>query len=79
MVASVAPQPGESFGEPGASPFGDYAFGLLDHDAAAQGIGELLVQALSLAAGTMLDDAEGGQVGERAGDDEIGLGHRGAT
>ena len=49
VVASVGPQPGEGFSEPGAGPFGDHAFGLFDHYAAGQGIGELLVQALSLA------------------------------
>src|SRR5271165_7399914 len=77
VVPGIGPQPGEGLGEAGAGAFGDYAFGLFDHYAAGQGVRELLVQALGLGAGTMLHDAESGQIGERAGDDEIRLAQRG--
>ena len=50
MVAGVAPQPGESLGKVYARALCDHAFGLLDHHAASQGGGKLLVQALSLVA-----------------------------
>ena len=78
LVAGVGPQPGEGLGQVDAGAFGDHALGLLDHHAAGQGAGELLVQALGLGAGTMLHDAEGGEVGEGAGDDDVRLVHRGA-
>src|SRR4029077_20054997 len=77
VVAGVGPQPGEGLGQVDVGAFGDHAFGLLDHHAAVQGAGQLLVQAVRLDTGPMLDDAEGGQVGEGPGDDEVGLDHRG--
>ena len=54
LVAGVGPQPGEGLGQVDAGALGDHALGLLDHDAAGQGTGELLVQALGLGAGAML-------------------------
>ena len=42
----MALQPGESLGKVYARALCDHAFGLLDHHAAGQGGGELLVQAL---------------------------------
>jgi hypothetical protein len=42
----------------------DHALGLLDHHAAGQGGGELLVQALGFGGGTALHDADGGEVRE---------------
>ena len=48
VVAGVGPQPGEGLGQVDAGAFGDHAFGLLDHHAAGQGGGQLLVQALGL-------------------------------
>ena len=54
MVAGVGPQPGESLGQIDVGAFGDHAFGLLDHHAAGQGGGELLVQVLGFSAGAMV-------------------------
>lgn len=79
MVACVGPQPGEGFGRIDAGACGDHAFGLLDHDTAGQGSGELLVQLLGFNAGPVLQYADGGDVGERPGDDDVGLVRRGTS
>ena len=80
-MARTSPTRGDS--QPAWIPaFGDHALGLLNHHPAGQRGGQLLVQALGLGAGTMLGDGQGGQVGqvgEGAGDDEVGLRHRGAV
>src|SRR5437773_8172465 len=68
VAAGVGPQPGESLGQIDLSALGDHAFGLLDHHAAGQGAGQLLVQALGLGAGAMLHDAQGREVSEGPGD-----------
>ena len=72
-VAGVAPQPGEGLGQADVGAFGDHALGLLDHHAAGQGTGELLVQALGLGAGVTLNDADGGEVSKGPGDDKVRL------
>jgi hypothetical protein len=53
-VTDVAPQPGGSLGKVYVRALRDHALGLLDHHAAGQGGGELLVQALGFGGGTML-------------------------
>ena len=58
MVAGVAPQPEESLGKVYAHALCEHALGLLDHYAAGQSGGELLVQALGFGAGALLHDAD---------------------
>lgn len=67
----------ECLGHVDAGAFEDHAFGLLDQDAAGQGLGELLVDELGLGGGTVLNDADSGQVGEGLDDEDIFFVHRG--
>ena len=58
-----------------AVPLGDHAFGLLDDDAAVERVVELLVEDLGLERGAVLEDGDGGDVGERLGGVEVGWSH----
>ena len=58
-----------------AFPLGDHPFRLLDDDAAVQSVVELFVEDLSLERGAVLEDGDGGDVGERLGGLDVGLSH----
>ena len=55
---------------------GDHAFGLFDDDATAERVVELLVHHLALAQRAVLHDADGGDVGKRLSNVDVGLFHR---
>ena len=52
---------------------GQHPFGLLDDDAAVERVVELLVDDLGLEGGAVLEDGDGGDVGERLGGGDVGL------
>jgi hypothetical protein len=52
---------------------GDDTLGLLDDDAAVESMVELVVDDLGLERAAVLQNGDGGDVGERLGDDEVGL------
>ena len=56
-------------------PLGDHALGLLDDDAAVERVVELLVEDLRLERGAVLEDGDGGDVGERLGGVDVGSPH----
>ncbi len=77
LAARVRPHPGEGIRQVNPGSLGQHALGLLDHDPAVQRDAQLRVQQQRLLAGAMLHNAQRGQVGEGAGDDQVGLFHRG--
>ena len=54
-------------------PFGDDALGLLDRDAALEGVVELIDHDVGLAGGAVLEDGDRGDVGQRPGGDDVGF------
>jgi hypothetical protein len=58
-----------------AEAFGEHAFGLFDDDAAVEGVVELVVEALGLVGGAVLQDGDGGDVGHGLGGVDVGLAH----
>ena len=50
---------------------GDHPLGLLDDDPAGEGLGELLVEELGVERGAVLEDGDGGDVGERLRGDDV--------
>ena len=75
VVAGVVAQRGEGLFHVEAGAFGDHALGLLDDDAAVEGVVELLVDDLGLERGAVLEDGDGGDVGEGLGGVDVGLSH----
>jgi hypothetical protein len=49
--------------------------GLFEHDPAVEGVGQLLVEHPCFAGGTVLEDGDGGDVGERLCDVDVGGAH----
>src|SRR3954465_15189911 len=72
-AAGVAAQPGERLLHVEVGPFSEHSLRLLDDDAGVQGLAELVVEHLGLDRGTMLQDGDGGDVGEGLGRDDVGL------
>ena len=76
VVAGVVAQPRERLLHVEAKPLGQHTFGLLDDDAAVQSIVELLVHDLGLLGSAVLENGDGGDVGESLGGDDVGCVHR---
>ena len=54
-------------------PFGDHALGLFDDHPAVEGVAELLVDELGLERGAVLENGDGGHVGQRLGGTNVGV------
>ena len=71
VVAGVVAQTGEGLFHVQPLALGDHALGLLDHDATVQGVVELLVDDLGAARRVVLEDGDGGHIGQGLGGDHI--------
>ncbi|MGH9022902.1 MAG: hypothetical protein ACRDV9_07365 [Acidimicrobiia bacterium] len=58
-----------------AVPLGHHAFGLLDHDTADESTVELFGDQLSLGDRPVLENGDGGYVGQSLGGEDVGLAH----
>jgi Lipopolysaccharide assembly protein A domain len=71
VVAGVAAEPAEGLVDGELTALGDPALGLLDHDSARQRCGELGVDLVCFHGGAVLQDGDGGDVGECLGDQDV--------
>ena len=76
VTAGVSPQAGERFVHTDSGSLGDDAFGLLDRDAADEGMRELVVDAVGLRGHAVLQHADRGEIGESTSHQHIPLVHR---
>ena len=72
MVAGVVAQSRERLLHVEAFSFGHHALGLFDDDAAVESVLELLVDDLGLERGPVLEDGDGGDIGQGLGGFDIG-------
>ena len=75
VVAGVVAQRQERLVHVETRPLGHHPLGLLDDDAAVEGVLELLVHDLGLADDPMVQDGDGGDVGQGLGRVHVGLAH----
>src|SRR5581483_5323908 len=76
VAPGVAPEEGEGFVDVDVGPFGEHPFGLFDDDPAVEGPFELFGEELLVVLEPVLEDAEGGDVGQGLGGAQVGLGDR---
>ncbi len=74
-VAGVSPEPKEGLFHVNAKGLGHDPFGLFDDDATVESLLQLFVEALCLGGRPLGDDADGGYVGQRLGDNNVGVAH----
>jgi hypothetical protein len=75
VVASVMAKPREGLLHVEPGPLRDDTFGLLYDDAAVERMIELLVHELGLAGGSVMNDGDGGHIGQSLGGCDVTLFH----
>ena len=76
--AGVVPQAPECLIHVGVASLGDLAFGLFDYDSAVEGAAQLAVEGLGVVDDPVLQDGDGGDVGESLGGRDISFAKRAA-